>query len=35
MDFLASDELQTRNTGSEIIAKAADFIESVFVKNEV
>ncbi len=35
MDFLASDELQGRDTGSEGIEKAADFIEAVFVKNGV
>lgn len=35
MDYLASDELEGRDTGSEGIAKAADFIEAVFVKNGV
>ncbi|NNE76154.1 MAG: M28 family peptidase, partial [Pricia sp.] len=35
MDFLASDELQGRDAGSEGIAKAADFIEKIFIKNGV
>lgn len=35
MDFLASDELQGRDTGSEGIAKAADFIASSFESNGV
>ncbi len=35
MNFLASDELQGRDTGSEGIQKAADFIEANFVKNGV
>ncbi|WP_209403986.1 M28 family peptidase [Pseudozobellia sp. WGM2] len=35
MNFLASDELQGRDTGSEGIAKAADFIENVFKENGV
>lgn len=35
MDYLASDELQGRDTGSEGIEKAADFIEAIFVKNGV
>lgn len=35
MDFLASDELEGRDTGSEGIQKAADFIEAIFVKNGV
>ncbi len=35
MDFLASDELQGRDTGSEGIERAADFIETSFVKNGV
>ena len=35
MDFLASDELQGRDTGSEGIEKAAAFIESAFKKNGV
>lgn len=35
MDFLASDELQGRDTGSEGIEKAADFIASAFEKNGV
>ena len=35
MDFLASDELEGRDTGSEGIAKAADFIEAIFIKNGV
>ena len=35
MNFLASDELQGRDTGSEGIAKAADFIENIFKENGV
>ncbi len=35
MDFLASDELQGRETGSEGIEKAADFIEGVFKENNI
>ncbi len=35
MNFLASDELQGRDSGSEGIAKAADYIENVFQKNGV
>lgn len=35
MNFLASDELQGRDTGSEGIAKAAEFIEEVFKKNNI
>lgn len=35
MDFLASDELQGRDTGSEGIEKAADFIEGVFKNNNI
>ncbi|MGB7394637.1 MAG: M20/M25/M40 family metallo-hydrolase [Pricia sp.] len=35
MDYLASDELEGRDTGSEGIAKAADLIEAIFVKNGV
>lgn len=35
MDFLASDDLQGRDTGSEGIEKAAGFIESAFEKNGV
>lgn len=35
MNFLASDELQGRDAGSEGIAKAADFIEEVFITNGV
>jgi len=35
MDFLASDELEGRDTGSEGIEKAADFIEASFIKNGV
>lgn len=35
MDFLASDELQGRDTGSEGIEKAADLIELIFVKNGI
>ena len=35
MNFLASDELQGRDTGSEGIEMAADFIEMAFVKNGV
>jgi len=35
MNFLASDELQGRDSGSEGIAKAADFIEAIFIKNNI
>ena len=35
MNFLASDELEGRDTGSEGIQRAADFIETIFVKNGV
>lgn len=35
MNFLASDELQGRDTGSKGIAKAADFIEDTFKANGV
>lgn len=35
MDYLASDELQGRETGSEGIEKAADFIEGVFRENNI
>ena len=35
MRFLASDELQGRDSGSEGIAKAADFIEQIFKANGV
>ncbi len=35
MDFLASDELEGRDTGSEGIEKAADFIQASFIKNGV
>ncbi|PKA97348.1 peptidase M28-like protein [Flavobacteriaceae bacterium MAR_2009_75] len=35
MNFLASDELQGRDTGSDGIAKAADFIENIFKENGV
>ncbi|QLG45980.1 M28 family metallopeptidase [Costertonia aggregata] len=35
MIFLASDELQGRDSGSEGIAKAADFIEGIFESNHV
>lgn len=35
MNFLASDELEGREAGSEGIAKAADFIEKIFVKNGI
>ena len=35
MGFLASDELQGRDTGSEGIEKAAEFIENIFSKNNV
>ncbi|WP_400070326.1 M28 family metallopeptidase [Zobellia russellii] len=35
MNFLASDELQGRDTGSEGIEKAAEFIEGSFSKNNV
>lgn len=35
MVYLTSDELQGRDTGSEGISKAADFIENVFEKNNI
>ncbi len=35
MEFLASDELQGRDSGSEGIEKAADFIEDIFVENGI
>lgn len=35
MKFLASDELQGRDSGSEGIAKAADFIEGIFTANGI
>ncbi len=35
MNFLASDELQGRDSGSEGIAKAADFIENIFKENSI
>ena len=35
MRFLASDELQGRDSGSEGINKAADFIEGIFQKNAI
>jgi len=35
MNFLASDELQGRDSGSEGIAKAADFIEQIFSANGI
>ncbi len=35
MTFLASDELEGRNTGSEGIEKAADFIEKYFKKHNI
>jgi len=35
MDFLSSDALQGRDTGSEGIEKAAEFIEASFTKNGV
>lgn len=35
MNFIASDDLQGRDTGSEGIARAADFIESSFKKNNI
>ncbi len=35
MSFIAADELQGRDTGSEGIAKAADFIEASFKGNKV
>ena len=35
MNFLASDELQGRESGSEGIAKAADFIEEIFNTNGI
>ena len=33
MNFLASDELQGRDSGSEGIAKAATYIENIFKEN--
>lgn len=35
MVFLTSDELQGRDTGSEGIAKAAEYIEDIFKKNQI
>ena len=35
MNFLASDELQGRDSGSEGIAKAADYIEGIFKVNGI
>jgi Zn-dependent M28 family amino/carboxypeptidase len=35
MDFLASDALQGRDAGTAGIDKAADFIEDIFMKNDV
>ncbi|WP_419212517.1 M28 family metallopeptidase [Maribacter sp. X9] len=35
MLFLTADELQGRDTGSEGISKAADFIQNVFEKNNI
>lgn len=35
MNFLASDELQGRDSGSEGIAKAAAFIETIFKSNNI
>ncbi|MBU2949053.1 M28 family metallopeptidase [Zobellia uliginosa] len=35
MSFLASDELQGRDTGSDGIEKAAEFIENVFSNNNI
>ncbi len=35
MNFLASDELQGRDSGSEGIAKAATYIENIFKENNV
>ena len=35
MTFLTADELQGRDTGSEGIAKAAEFIETVFKENNI
>ncbi len=35
MKFLASDELEGRKSGTEGIAKAADYIETIFVKNDI
>ncbi|WP_149277207.1 M28 family metallopeptidase [Pareuzebyella sediminis] len=35
LNFLASDELNGRDSGSEGIALAADFIEKIFIKNGV
>ena len=35
MMFLTSDELKGRDTGSEGISKAADFIEDVFEENNI
>jgi len=35
MSFLASDDLQGRDTGSEGIVKAANFIENIFKENHI
>ena len=35
VEYLASDELEGRNTGSKGIEKAAVFIENVFKENNV
>ena len=35
MNFLASDELQGRDSGTEGIAKAADFIQEIFESNDI
>ncbi len=35
MNFLASDDLQGRDSGSEGIEKAANYIESMFKKNQI
>ncbi len=35
MVFLTSDELQGRDTGSEGIAEAAEFIQDIFKKNHI
>ena len=35
MNFLASDELEGRDSGSEGIEKAADFIEGIFKQNNI
>lgn len=35
MNFLASDELEGRESGTVGIAKAADYIETIFLKNDI